>query len=229
MAPPSCYIYGANFSYDLVFTTLYPIAIAIILLSFHRRKKDATYFSLFLLLTYLVLPSTALKIFSAFKTDEFDAGPGEVVSFLAVDYSIDADSPEYYSLWFYASAMTLVYVVGTPLLYATLLYQSQEELSIHKPFAIEPHKLCSSDERAELRATLTEFLASDTTLGRGVTEKTFDMLDDVAKTERFMRYLDSQGRNRPPPSEYLPLLKRFFEAELEVQSRATSSLLTQYD
>ena len=62
-----------------------------VLLALHRRQRQkdgkassATFFSLFLLLTYLVLPSTALKIFSAFKTDEFDAGSEGERSFLAV-------------------------------------------------------------------------------------------------------------------------------------------------
>ena len=48
------------------------------------EKRQLRLFSLFLLLTYLVLPSTALKIFSAFKTDEFDAGSEGERSFLAV-------------------------------------------------------------------------------------------------------------------------------------------------
>ena len=217
MAPPSCYIYGANFMTDLVFTTLYPIAISMALLALHGRQKDeesSTYFSLFLLLTYLVLPSTALKIFSSFKTDEFDAGGDGERSFLAVDYSIDAHTAEYDALWFYAGCMTLIYVIGTPLLYAVLLFRNQRELSIHAPFSLEPKKLCASaDKRAELKATLVEFLAGDATLGKGVTEKTFGMLDDVAQTDDFMRWLDETGKTRPSTSGYLPLLKGYFAAE----------------
>ena len=54
------------------------------------------------------------------------------------DYSIDADTDDYAVLYFYASCMTLIYVVGTPLLYAVLLYRSQQELSIHDPFTLDP-------------------------------------------------------------------------------------------
>ena len=110
--------------------------------------------------------------------------------------------------------MTLIYVVGTPLLYAVLLYRSQQELSIHDPFTLEPKKLCASaDERAKLKATLVEFLAGEATLGHGVTEKTFGMLEDVAQTNDFMSWLDETGQDRPSTSGYLPLLKKYFAAQ----------------
>ena len=46
-------------------------------------------FSYFLALTFLILPSVSIKIFSTFACRDFDESYG---SFLKVDYNIDCDS-----------------------------------------------------------------------------------------------------------------------------------------
>ena len=98
MAPFECWFPESDFFADLVFTTLWPVGTAFILLALHARFHRGSFFTLFLLLTYLVLPSAASKIFSTFRYDSFCAGAfgttcdGEWRHFLAVDYSI-VDTP----------------------------------------------------------------------------------------------------------------------------------------
>ena len=92
MAPFECWFPESNFLTDLVFTTLWPIGTAFILLALNAHFNQGSFFTLFLLLTYLVLPSAASKIFSTFRYDSFCAGAfgttcdGVSLHFLAVDY-----------------------------------------------------------------------------------------------------------------------------------------------
>ena len=76
------------------------------------------YLTLFLYLTYLVLPSVTTTIFSAFSS--FDANPSMVAGlpvasrYLAVDYSIAYQSPRYYKGVVWAIVMIFVYPIGSP-------------------------------------------------------------------------------------------------------------------
>ena len=165
MAPFECYYYGTN----LVFSTMYPIALSVILISLHardqnRKREGSPWFSIFLALTYLILPSTALKIFYSFKWDSFCEGTVNIEdgaikndgicdgiedleghrSFLAVDYRFEWESSEATVLVVYATIMVFIYAIGIPLLYIVLLWRSQAELSLHKPIKLDPAKLPSS-------------------------------------------------------------------------------------
>ena len=86
---------------------------------FLRGKRAGNrVFSGFLILTFLLLPSVSVKIFTTFACDEFD---GDYGSFLKADYSIDCGSDEHALFWWYAVAMIFCYPIGIPLMYYGLL------------------------------------------------------------------------------------------------------------
>jgi hypothetical protein len=137
----------------LVFTTLFPIALAAALLVVgtcdvlyqtyryavtdpeRSRTVDAVkdqYLTYFFFLTYLVLPSVSTTIFQTFlctnvdpRGEDSDASD----SYLIADMSISCTSSYYYKGVVYAVAMLLVYVVGIPLMYFLLLYYNREEIA----------------------------------------------------------------------------------------------------
>ena len=204
MAPFECWFPESDFFADLVFTTLWPVGTAFILLALHARFHRGSFFTLFLLLTYLVLPSAASKIFSTFRYDSFCAGAfgttcdGEWRHFLAVDYSIEAEwtEPVYQATMIYAISMVFVYAVGIPALYTVLLYRHQRELSIHAPIKLSLSQICSKRKRANLQSDLAKFYFGDETLGHGMNDKTFDLLLKEANDPRFMEW--AQGNSLLP-------------------------------
>jgi hypothetical protein len=137
----------------LVFTTLFPIALAAALLVVgtcdilyqtyryavtdpeRSRTVDAVkdqYLTYFFFLTYLVLPSVSTTIFQTFlctnvdpRGEDNDASD----SYLIADMSISCTSQYYYKGVVYAVVMLLVYVVGIPLMYFLLLYYNREEIA----------------------------------------------------------------------------------------------------
>ena len=99
LAPFECLRPEATFLTSLVASTLVPIFLSFVLIALHAKGKRAAegdqdgegpYFSLFLLLTYLVLPNMSSQICSSFKTDQFEVGDGDKRYYLSVDYAIEA-------------------------------------------------------------------------------------------------------------------------------------------
>ena len=170
LAPIECTYPESNFFTDLAFSTTWPILVAVVLLSLHLRNRRTTqsYFSLFLILTYLVLPVTSSKIFSAFKCDEFIVDDETSLYFVSVDYSIEcaSDDPWYPALLVLAVAMAVVYVVGVQALYALLLYRAQEDLSIVPRVELSKLFRSSRTHRGEAKKQLGEFCFGDVARGR---------------------------------------------------------------
>ena len=264
LAPFECWYPQADFFTELVFDTLWPIGLSVILIGMYllfdsrkrhanwraqqetddekkdalkmeaesHQKYSASFFTFFLFLTYLVLPSTASKIFSSFRYDPYCEGPyngkcklakGGVEHYmLALDYSIERGTPRARLVRMYATIMVFVYVIGIPFLYVVLLYRHQEELSIHEPFKFDPAKLWSFEERQRLAGALKAYFLSNETLGHGVNDHTFELLENKAKTDKFIDWLQDTpeepvtsrmsagGRYHPPSATLLPLLKDFY-------------------
>ena len=218
LAPVECTFPDSNFFTDLVFSTSWPILVAAVLLSLHwrNRAKTQTYFSSFLVLTYLILPGASSKIFSTFKYDEFIIDDETTWHFVSVDYSIEKGTLEANVLIIYAIIMIFVYVIGIPTLYVVLLYRAQNELSPHKPIKLDPAKLvCSAKERAELKVALTEFYFGNVTLGYGIPDKTFEMLESTDKTKEFIGWLEQSEIPHPATATLLPLLKAYYTSQGE--------------
>ena len=172
LAPVECTFPDSNFFTDLAFSTSWPIVVAVVLLSLHVRNRanTQTYFSLFLILTYLVLPGASSKIFSAFKCDEFIIDDDTTRYFVAVDYSIECDSDDvwYRPLLALAVAMAVVYVIGIPTLYSVLLYRAQPELSIVPKVELSKMLHFSRTHRKEASKQLGEFFFGDVARGKVV-------------------------------------------------------------
>jgi len=260
MAPVECFAERTDFFVDLVFSTMYPLLVSAVLLFLHMRaqlkdKKDSTFFSFFLALTYLILPGTASKIFSAFKTDGFCQGPmlhdedvtgsehircensgGTMRYFVTVDYRFEQGTSEWQLLVLYAAIMVLIYAIGIPLLYIVMLYRSQAELSVHEPIKLDPRKLaCSAKDREKLKKDLINFYFGAVTLGNGVDENTLDHLAMDTNSKAFDNWLEKKGAKHPAEADDLfVFLTQFYKDEEErwaAESRAhtLSFLLGSYE
>ena len=146
-----------DFYNALLVYTLLPILISAVLIGYYiflsRRSDDKAIsrrikvFETFLVLTFLVLPTVSVKIFSTFACHAFDNGR----SFLKVDYSIDCQAPQHSQFVQFASLMVLVYPIGIPAMYYYLLWKKKALLDPGQEE--KEHRM--SDEDA-LRETLKE-------------------------------------------------------------------------
>ena len=90
---------------------------------------------LVLILTFILVPSTSSRIFSAFQCDSFvyDDASGQTREVLRADYSLDCDSDEYLAVRRDAYVFVGLWPIGVPLLYAVLLGASRRALFANKP------------------------------------------------------------------------------------------------
>eukprot|EP00613_Pedinella_sp_CCMP2098_P051162 CAMPEP_0171819638 /NCGR_PEP_ID=MMETSP0992-20121227/2322_1 /TAXON_ID=483369 /ORGANISM="non described non described, Strain CCMP2098" /LENGTH=558 /DNA_ID=CAMNT_0012433939 /DNA_START=1066 /DNA_END=2742 /DNA_ORIENTATION=- len=128
-----CAFDGFDYVDKMMVMTLAPVVVAIPLLVGYWRatdhKKGQGLFYAFLFLTFLVMSSTSATLFQFLKCHTFEV-PGEGSRrYLFRDYSIDCDSASYQHFRLYAFAMILVYPIGIPALYSTLLFKNKDLLS----------------------------------------------------------------------------------------------------
>ena len=157
----------ANFGFfgALVIRTGLPLLLIMVLASlsnlFKRCSKDGTKHekmasmlsSGWFYVLFLVYPSCCTAVFQAFMCDELDDGS----AYLRVDYSVQcytegkgAFSEEYKGVMAYAVLMSFVYPLGTPVLYAAVLYANRA--AIAKVDRLELGLWSSNTDDAELRA-----------------------------------------------------------------------------
>lgn len=132
--PLGCVV-QANYHKEVILYTVVPLVVigSMLALSailnqrrFYRFEfLSEKIFGAALLLSFLILPTMSMKIFSSFACRQFDRGYG---SFLKVDFSINCASPEHISFLYYASLMVVIYPVGIPLTYYLLLRQQRDLL-----------------------------------------------------------------------------------------------------
>jgi hypothetical protein len=159
--PLGC-MFSNDFYSSLLAYTAFPLLLSAILIGYYvslSKKTDEDsvstrnkVFELFLLMTFILLPSVSIKIFSTFACHDFDDGS----SFLKVDYSIDckASTHSFYSL--YSGLMILVYPIGIPFMYWYLLWRRRHLLSCsHRAKEME-----MSEDRA-LKSALEEREANE--------------------------------------------------------------------
>jgi hypothetical protein len=125
----------AHFYNTLLVYTLVPLLTSIILIGSYfvlRKRTDRRsvflrnkLFEVFLAMTFILLPSISVKIFSTFACHHFDDG----TSFLTVDYSIDCNASEHTFYRGYAGAMILIYPIGIPFSYWFLLWRRRHLLN----------------------------------------------------------------------------------------------------
>ena len=148
----------------LLVYTLLPIAMSVVLLGayFHLLKKptqDAkavalrnSIFEMFLFLTFIILPSVSIKIFSTFGCRGFDDGNW----YLKVDYSINCDTSTHFAYGAWAVIMTFVFPIGIPSMYWYLLFRKKHLLDGRQK---EKEKTMSEDDA--LREALKEREANE--------------------------------------------------------------------
>ena len=134
LMPLGC-IMKSDFHRQMVGYTAIPFIIGLVMIVAYailkRNKRSIPLsneiFASFLFLTFLVLPSVSIQIFSTFACREFDGGYG---SYLKVDYSINCAEPSHKLFKIYAGVMALVYPVGIPVLYWQLLKHVQSKMHL---------------------------------------------------------------------------------------------------
>jgi len=127
MTPIGCVVPVTYHSQLLVYT-LVPLAMFAVLLGLYMRNKTRAvrdaFFNVFLLLSFVVLPTIATKAMNAFDCDELDTGR----RVLKGDLDINCDSARHHLFQIYAGVMILVYPVGIPLMYFVLLFRARKLL-----------------------------------------------------------------------------------------------------
>lgn len=138
----------SNFWLELVITTFVPLGVAVVIglvamasaiTAIARRRgtvcaedhtgsspsADSTFSQAFLMLTYLVYPGVASKIFRGLRPcHKLDDGE----SYMVEDYSINCSSPTYANVLLLCYIMTVVYVIGIPLMYTVILHRHQHHI-----------------------------------------------------------------------------------------------------
>ncbi|GMH68263.1 hypothetical protein TrST_g5438 [Triparma strigata] len=132
--PLGC-IAPADFYVKLVVYTALPLILGAILIVWYtilssssspeRQNLKVKVFQVFLALTFIVLPSVSVKIFSTFACHTFD---GDYGSYLKADFSLDCTTDTHKFHMFYAAFMVICYPVGIPLMYFLLLYEKRDKL-----------------------------------------------------------------------------------------------------
>ena len=91
-----------------------------------------------LVLTFILVPSTATQIFKTFQCDgyQFDSS-GATRRYVRDDPSLSCNSDEYKRTEFIAFVMVTIWPVGVPALYALLLFASRDAIrtGVHTPLS----------------------------------------------------------------------------------------------
>jgi hypothetical protein len=118
-----------SFYNELVFKTVAPllVATAIVLISAcmvqnKRRWKNCV--NALLILSYLILPGVSTTVFKTFPCESFDDG----TTYLRADYSISCDASERKFMLLYALAGIVLYPIGIPVIYFTVLWRNRKAL-----------------------------------------------------------------------------------------------------
>jgi len=128
--PLGCVLDVSYYSSLIVRTALPLLVIALLLAcsklfnTFKRADLAAGCSAGWFFVLFLVYPGCSAAVFSAFVCDDLEDG----TPMLRVDYSITCWEGEHVRIVVYAFVMILVYPVGTPLLYSSLLYANADAL-----------------------------------------------------------------------------------------------------
>jgi len=87
-------------------------------------------------LTFLVVPSTSMRIFRSFNCETFEYDQETSRRYLYADLTLSCDSDEYEATQSTAFAMLALWPVGIPVLYASLLWASRDALRTGVPTSL---------------------------------------------------------------------------------------------
>ena len=171
MMPLDC-IFPMNYFGKLILRTVLPLVVYVIMLTaakfFRKRNKpwqatalvDGVFFIIF-----LIYPSTASKLFSAFICEPLEDGSGR----MRADFSIECMDTggnmtgEFVLIQAFTIAMLIIHTIGTPVLYAYLMFVKfaaplnalrQQELADFHKAKLEENKHLNEEERNALIALI---------------------------------------------------------------------------
>ncbi|CAM9458195.1 unnamed protein product [Ectocarpus sp. 8 AP-2014] len=135
--PSAGCIVNVDFHDRLVMSTIGPLlslALLAVTLNMAKRRNRGSeaalqkvrhrHVSVALLISFLVYSSVSATIFQTFACEHLDDGK----EYLRVDYRIECDSPKHRAFQFYAGIMMLVYPIGIPFFYTSVLYKNRRVL-----------------------------------------------------------------------------------------------------
>jgi hypothetical protein len=163
----------ANFYQRLLIITITPIVASVLLLCSYavtvcRNSVKATvdsitalrahtldrarakHLELFLGMTFLIYSTVSTSLIQTFACDSIDDHVQPPMRYLRADYSIQCDTPQHTDYRIYAGCMAGLYVLGTPLLYLTLLLRRRQHF-----------KNLSTSAAANSSAALTSMMLTD--------------------------------------------------------------------
>ena len=135
-------LFETSYYTQLIVATLFPVAVvASIALLFtfltYRAADTAVDYKRILLVSgqgaallvvYVFVPITSRVIFGIFNCESFDNGS----SMLVADYSLSCDDSERTGMVIFAVIMVVIWPIGGPLLFATLLFSQRYKLEGHE-------------------------------------------------------------------------------------------------
>lgn len=126
----ACFLYLARFIHIKYYMSKSSNTIDKTSITNHLVSIRNTYFFIFLLFTYLILPNITVTIFRTFSCDNID--PDNVDNgdnyYMRADYSVSCTSSQYYFGFIWASCCIIIYPIGVPLLYYYLLNSSKTQI-----------------------------------------------------------------------------------------------------
>ena len=141
MLSASCVV-NIDFHDRLLFATIGPIVvISLLAMTYYvaarmnRQSEGAVqnvqhkHLSAVLLLTFLVYSNVSSILFQTFAYEHTEGGE----LYLRADYRIECDSAKHEKLQAYAAIMIIMYTLGIPAFYATLLLRNREILKTDEP------------------------------------------------------------------------------------------------
>jgi hypothetical protein len=131
LAPVGC-LGSSDYTVVLMGFTMIPLmifAFLVFLFVYYTKRgnteKANSYFSNFLLGTFLVLPAASTKILTYYACKTFDDDYG---TYMVADYSISCDSSKYKLFSVYASVFLVIFVIGIPSFYFQQLWTNRHLL-----------------------------------------------------------------------------------------------------
>ena len=141
MLSASCVV-NIDFHDRLLFATIGPIVVIVLLgMTYYiaaRRNRQSQgalqsvqhkHLSAVLLLTFFVYSNVSSMLFQNFACEHLEDGK----LYLRADYRIECDSATHKKLQAYAAIMIIMYTLGIPVFYATLLLRNRDILKTDEP------------------------------------------------------------------------------------------------
>jgi hypothetical protein len=91
--------------------------------TYDQFRKESIFCAL--LLSFIVFSPVSIKVFQTFACENFDDGSSRMIA----DYTVHCSGSEYNFYTVYAIIMVLIYPLGVPLMYFTLLYLNRDRVN----------------------------------------------------------------------------------------------------